>query len=241
MGYNFYGLFCYYLCSPFSFLILLFMKFMYVNEAVTAVIRSRQGFAAYPWHGIPKELPGRGSMAVSLGCMYALSNFLIGYYSNVMWLDCIMLLPVLAYLIEQLVHTGKWRWYCLVLGYCILTSYYMGFMLCTFAAFYYLAELAGQKSGQQPEKIHSLLKFAGASVAGAGLAGITLIPRIAAVFQNCSGGRGRHRTFGSVRRYLETAGRIIRGFPVLCKIRRPGDVNLYCGCAVLLLPEFISE
>lgn len=40
--------------------------------------------------------------------MYALSNFLMGYYSNVMWLDCIMLLPVLAYFIEQLVYTGKW-------------------------------------------------------------------------------------------------------------------------------------
>jgi hypothetical protein len=41
----------------------------------------------------------------------------MGYYSNVMWLDCIMLLPVLAYLIEQLVNTGKWKGYCLVLGY----------------------------------------------------------------------------------------------------------------------------
>ena len=153
MGYNFYGLFCYYLCSPFSFLILLFMKFMYVNEAVTAVILIKAGLCSVSmaWYS-GKKYPGRGSMAVSLGCMYALSNFLIGYYSNVMWLDCIMLLPVLAYLIEQLVHTGKWRWYCLVLGYCILTSYYMGFMLCTFAAFYYLAELAAAESGRRPEK-----------------------------------------------------------------------------------------
>lgn len=183
MGYNFYGLFCYYLCSPFSFLILLFMKFMYVNEAVTAVILIKAGLCSVSmaWYS-GKKYPGRGSMAVSLGCMYALSDFLIGYYSNVMWLDCIMLLPVLAYLIEQLVHTGKWRGYCLVLGYCILTSYYMGFMLCTFAAFYYLAELAAAESGRRPEKIRfSLLKFAGASVAGAGLAGITLIPGIAAV------------------------------------------------------------
>ena len=158
------------------------MKFMYVNEAVTAVILIKAGLCSVSmaWYS-GKKYPGRGSMAVSLGCMYALSNFLIGYYSNVMWLDCIMLLPVLAYLIEQLVHTGKWRGYCLVLGYCILTSYYMGFMLCTFAAFYYLAELAAAGSGRRPEKIRfSLLKFAGASVAGAGLAGITLIPGIAA-------------------------------------------------------------
>lgn len=183
MGYNFYGLFCYYLCSPFSFLVLLFMKFMYVNEAVTAVILIKAGLCSVSmaWYS-GKKYPGKDCMAVSVGCMYALSNFLMGYYSNVMWLDCIMLLPVLAYLIERLVNTGKWKGYCLVLGYGILTSYYMGFMLCTFAALYYVVQMIILEKEKRPEKIpHSLLKFAGASIGGAGLAGITLIPGIVAV------------------------------------------------------------
>ena len=236
MGYNFYGLFCYYLCSPFSFLVLLFMKFMYVNEAVTAVILIKTGLCSVSmaWYS-GKKYPGRGSMAVSLGCMYALSNFLIGYYSNVMWLDCIMLLPVLAYLIEQLVHTGKWRGYCLVLGYCILTSYYMGFMLCTFAAFYYLAELAAAESGRRPEKIRfSLLKFAGASVAGAGLAGITLIPGIAAVSRTAAAeeaGTGLSGVYGDIWKQL---GAFFEDSLSFVKSGEQGDVNLYCGCAVLL-------
>ena len=228
MGYNFYGLFCYYLCSPFSFLILLFMKFMYVNEAVTAVILIKAGLCSVSmaWYS-GKKYPGRGSMAVSLGCMYALSDFLIGYYSNVMWLDCIMLLPVLAYLIEQLVHTGKW--------YCILTSYYMGFMLCTFAAFYYLAELAAAESGRRPEKIRfSLLKFAGASVAGAGLAGITLIPGIAAVSRTAAAeeaGTGLSGVYGDIWKQL---GALFEDSLSFVKSGDQGDVNLYCGCAVLL-------
>lgn len=236
MGYNFYGLFCYYLCSPFSFLILLFMKFMYVNEAVTAVILIKAGLCSVSmaWYS-GKKYPGRGSMAVSLGCMYALSDFFIGYYSNVMWLDCIMLLPVLAYLIEQLVHTGKWRGYCLVLGYCILTSYYMGFMLCTFAAFYYLAELAAAESGRRPEKIRfSLLKFAGASVAGAGLAGITLIPGIAAVSRTAAAeeaGTGLSGVYGDIWKQL---GALFEDSLSFVKSGDQGDVNLYCGCAVLL-------
>lgn len=236
MGYNFYGLFCYYLCSPFSFLILLFMKFMYVNEAVTAVILIKAGLCSVSmaWYS-RKKYPGRGSMAVSLGCMYALSDFLIGYYSNVMWLDCIMLLPVLAYLIEQLVHTGKWRGYCLVLGYCILTSYYMGFMLCTFAAFYYLAELAAAESGRRPEKIRfSLLKFVGASVAGAGLAGITLIPGIAAVSRTAAAeeaGTGLSGVYGDIWKQL---GALFEDSLSFVKSGDQGDVNLYCGCAVLL-------
>ena len=236
MGYNFYGLFCYYLCSPFSFLILLFMKFMYVNEAVTAVILIKAGLCSVSmaWYS-GKKYPGRGSMAVSLGCMYALSDFLIGYYSNVMWLDCIMLLPVLVYLIEQLVHTGKWRGYCLVLGYCILTSYYMGFMLCTFVAFYYLAELAAAESGRRPEKIRfSLLKFAGASVAGAGLAGITLIPGIAAVSRTAAAeeaGTGLSGVYGDIWKQL---GALFEDSLSFVKSGDQGDVNLYCGCAVLL-------
>ena len=242
MGYNFYGLFCYYLCSPFSFLILLFMKFMYVNEAVTAVILIKAGLCSVSmaWYS-GKKYPGRGSMAVSLGCMYALSNFLIGYYSNVMWLDCIMLLPMLAYLIEQLVHTGKWRGYCLVLGYCILTSYYMGFMLCTFSGLYYLsnlitvAELAAAESGRRPEKIRfSLLKFAGASVAGAGFAGITLIPGIAAVSRTAAAeeaGTGLSGVYGDIWKQL---GALFEDSLSFVKSGDQGDVNLYCGCAVLL-------
>ena len=236
MGYDFYGLFCYYLSSPFSLLVLLFMKFMYVNDAVTAVILIKVGLCSVSmaWYS-GKKYPGRGSMAVSLGCMYALSNFLMGYYSNVMWLDCIMLLPVLAYFIEQLVYIGKWYGYCLVLGCCILTSYYMGFMLCTFSALYYLANLAIIKSDQRPEKIlHSLLKFAGSSIASACLAGITLIPGIVAVSRTAAAeeaGTGLAGVYGDIWKQL---GALMEDSLSFVKSSEQGDVNLYCGCAVLL-------
>ena len=72
-----------------------------------------------------------------------------------------------------------------MLGYCILTSYYMGFMLCVFAALYYLANLiiiATTEPDQRGAGIfYSLRTFAGASIVAAGLAGITLIPGIIAV------------------------------------------------------------
>lgn len=235
MGYNFYGLFCYYLCSPFSLLVLLFMKFMYVNEAVTVTILIKVGLCSVSmaWYS-GKKYPGRGGMAVSLGCMYGLSNFMLGYYSNVMWLDCIMLLPVLAYLIEQMVCTGKWKSYCMILGYCILTSYYMGFMLCTFAGLYYIANLITAE--HRAEKIHcSLLKFTGASVMGAGLAGITLIPGITAVSRTVAAseaGTGLSGVYGNIWKQLSAFMEDSMSF---VKSGEQGDVNLYCGCAVLLL------
>jgi uncharacterized membrane protein YfhO len=81
-------------------------------------------------------------------------------------------------------------------GVCILTSYYMGFMLCTFAALYYLANAGCWQNPKRPEKIpHSLLKFAGASIAGAGLAGITLIPGIVAVSRTPAAAGSGNRPF----------------------------------------------
>lgn len=111
----------------------------------------------------------------------------------------------------------------------------MGFMLCTFAAFYYLAELAAAESGRRPEKIRfSLLKFAGASVAGAGLAGITLIPGIAAVSRTAAAeeaGTGLSGVYGDIWKQL---GALFEDSLSFVKSGDQGDVNLYCGCAVLL-------
>ena len=73
---------------------------------------SKWGFAAVSmaWYS-GKKYPGRSSMAVSLGCMYGLSNFMLGYYSNVMWFDCIMIASGAGIFIEQVViNTGKeWK------------------------------------------------------------------------------------------------------------------------------------
>lgn len=135
-----HSLFSYYLSSPFNLLILLFMQFLYVNEAVTLVVLLKIGLTGVfmAWYVLKKK-PGQELTAVCTGCMYALSNYVLGYYSNLMWLDCVMLLPVFAWTIERLVQTGHWRIYAVVLGYCILSNYYMGFILCVFSVLYFIA------------------------------------------------------------------------------------------------------
>lgn len=92
--------------------------------------------------------------------MYGLSNFILGYYSNLMWLDCLMFLPLLAWCIEELVSRGHWRKYTLVLGYCIISNYYMGFILCIFSLLYYAAVYIGAEKRKDP-LWRSGIKFAG--------------------------------------------------------------------------------
>lgn len=235
MGYSFYSLFSYYLSSPFNFLILLFMQFLYVNEAVTLVVLLKIGLtgAFMAWYVLKKK-PGQELTAVCTGCMYALSNYVLGYYSNLMWLDCVMLLPVFAWTIERLVQTGHWRIYAVVLGYCILSNYYMGFILCVFSVLYFIAVYfeAGISKGRWWK---CWLKFSGASLLGGGTAAVILVPAVLSIAKTTAakqvGLSGTGGTYGNLWEQLDRL--MFDSFPYATS----GDqaaINLYCGCAALL-------
>lgn len=235
MGYSFYSLFCYYLSSPFNLLILLLMQFLYVNEAVTLAVLLKIGLTGgcMAWYA-RKKLPGREWTAAGIGCMYALSNYLLGYYSNVMWLDCVMLLPVLAWTVERLVKMGRWRAYTAVLGYCILSNYYMGFMLCVFAVLYYMAvcfETGEPKGGWR----RSGVRFAGASVLGGGIASAVLLPAVSAVAKTTAARQAGLSGAGGVYGNLwEQLGRLLPDSFPYATSGDQSSVNLYCGCAALV-------
>ena len=67
MGYNFYSVFSYYLSSPFSLLILLLMRIMYVNEAVTIAVLLKIGLsgACMAWY-MQKKTNGRKNIAACM-------------------------------------------------------------------------------------------------------------------------------------------------------------------------------
>ncbi|OUP16740.1 hypothetical protein B5F29_14325 [Lachnoclostridium sp. An196] len=81
----------------------------------------------------------------------------------------------MAWAVEQLVIAGRWRVYTAVLGYCILSNYYMGFMLCVFAALYYPAVYFGTEK-RRDGWWKSCVRFAGASVLSGGISAVVLIP-----------------------------------------------------------------
>ena len=65
-----------------------------------------------------------------------------------MWLDCILLFPVIMQGLERLVKEKKGILYCISLGVSILSNYYISIMICMFMVIYYfcLLILEGRKS-----------------------------------------------------------------------------------------------
>lgn len=138
LGINFLSLFSYYLSSPFNLLILFFKKSQ-LNMAVSMIIVLKiacSGMTAGIYFSSKSKKQGFSIVMISMA--YALSSYMVGYCWNVMWLDAIMIFPIIMMGLERLIEKKDGRLYCIALFYALYCNYYIAFMICIFAVIWYL-------------------------------------------------------------------------------------------------------
>lgn len=241
MGINFTALYAYYLASPFNWL-LFFCPDAYVIEFMTILVVLKTGLSGLTFtfylrkHRTWDHEPGKASEQFGVcyfGIFYAMSGYMAAYSWNIMWLDCIVLFPLIMLGLEQLVQERKGLLYCITLGISILSNYYISIMICMFMVIYYICLLILEKRKSIKELFFSLLRFSVYSLLAGGLAACVLLPEIAALQSTASGDVSFPKT-------------IEQYFPILDMLARHiGCVqtetglnhwpNLYCGVAVYLL------
>ena len=90
---------------------------------------------------IRKHFQTESWIVLCFSLFYALSGFMAAYNWNVMWLDVIVLAPLVILGLERLVIEGKCKLYCIALGLSILSNYYLSIMLCIFLTLYFIVLL----------------------------------------------------------------------------------------------------
>lgn len=125
----------------------------------------------------------QGFSTVMISMAYALSSYMVGYCWNVMWLDAIMIFPIIMMGLERLIEKKDGRLYCIALFYALYCNYYIAFMICIFAVIWYL--LYSFKSIKQ--FFFRGIAFAFYSFLAAGMAAILLIPAYMGIKQTASG------------------------------------------------------
>lgn len=232
MGVNFAALYAYYLASPLNWLIILCPK-GYVIEFMTYMIVLKTGLAGltFAWY-LRKHCKTRDFGVAYFAIFYALSGYMAAYSWNIMWLDCILLFPVIMLGLEQLVKEGKGLLYGVSLGVCILSNYYISIMICMFMVIYFFALWILERGRNGREFVVSGLKFAGYSLLAGGLSAAVLLPEIFALQMTASGDVNFPKTVTS---YFSIFDMIARHLPIVeTEIGLDHWPNLYCGVAVLL-------
>ncbi|MCA5014053.1 MULTISPECIES: YfhO family protein [unclassified Enterococcus] len=128
----------YYLLSPFNFLVLLF-PYDQLPIVILLIITLKISFMGTSMFYYLNKTYSQASTATLLfSTSYSLCGFVTVYSLNFMWLDALILLPLLVLGIQRLWDKKKYWLYASVLFFSIVTNYYMGYMLCIFAVCYSL-------------------------------------------------------------------------------------------------------
>ena len=235
LGYNMWAVFAYYLASPLNLLITTVssehvMDFM----AYLILLKIALTGGIFGWYLSQRE-EDKDYFPVAFGCMYALSAFMIGYYFNLMWLDSIMVLPLVMLGIEKIVAGEKGGLYALALCYGLYCNYYIGYMLCLFACLYFCVLWIGAKRFRIRKFIGSGLKFTWYSLISGGMAALVLLP----AYFNLAITESADSSFPEkIKFYTDGITQMTGHFALVEPINiydNQSGVNIYCGVIVLIL------
>lgn len=141
LGANTWGLFSYYLASPFNLLIVFFDEMHFTDFAflITALKLGSVGVTS-TWY-MRKRFDLRPCFALMLALCYTWSLWTITQMRNPMWLDGLILLPLVLYGVYAFVHHTKWKM--LVVSVCltIITCWYIAYMIILFSCLFFCLEL----------------------------------------------------------------------------------------------------
>lgn len=175
LGANYISLGAYYLASPLNLLLLLFPENL-LAEGILFITLIKNALCGALFAVCAQEIYGRRNLCVPMvSLMYSLMMYLLAYSWNIMWLDVVMMLPLVVFGFERLMNKGKYLTYVLSLAYALFANYYIAFMLCIFMVLYF-AVYCGRTQRTGREMAVSFGRFAGYSVLAAGLVACLLIP-----------------------------------------------------------------
>ncbi len=186
LGINFSALYAYYLASPMNWLLFLCPKGL-ILEFMTYMIVVKIGLCGVSMcYYLRRRFHGNGTGCAVFAILYALSGYISAYSWNIMWLDCIILFPLIMLGLERLVKGESGMLYALALGFSILSNYYISIMTCIFMVIYFIClNVLEGLPGPRPVGIR-ILRFAGYSLLAGGFAAVTLLPEIYALQMTAS-------------------------------------------------------
>ncbi|NMA06416.1 MAG: YfhO family protein [Ruminococcaceae bacterium] len=176
-----------------------------------------------------------GIASIISGVCYALMGYSLIYAQNTMWLDNVVILPIILHSLERIVQGKKSAPFIISLAYAILCNYYTAFMICVFSVIYYFWYSFGEKRIPFKPTIKNFFRFGLGGVVAAGLTGVFTLPM---VFQTL-GSKGFSSNSGPLLAFpLKNFGRQFVLFTFSHDQLEAGAPIIYCGTFALLAAVF---
>ncbi len=234
LGSNFTALYGYYLSSPLNWFIG-FFPHNYIIELMNIIILIKLSLASTAFtYYIDKRFNAQNITISIFGMFYALSGFTAAFSWNLMWFDCVLLMPLVLLGLERLVNEDKGILYTVTLGLTILSNYYIAIMVCISLVFYFLVLLitmpVPEKKSVYLQKIGYFTLF---SLLAGALSAAILLPELYALGLTASSDISFPKTLTQYFSVVTVLNRQLANTEVCIGLEHLP--NVYCGIAVFLL------
>lgn len=244
MGMNFLSLWTYYLASPLN-LVLALGKQTWIPAIANMLIVLKLCLASVSFTYYRVHTPlyrdearnriyirhRKEDFSILIGALaYCFSSYMIGYSWNIMWLDPIVLFPLILYGMNRLLVKKDGRFYTVTLFLALFCNYYIAFMICLYLVLWFFL----YSHGSVRKFLEHGVRFAFHSLLAGAMSAVTLIPaylglrNTAAVDEVAPG----LTFYGNLKTVLASHMMLVE--PITNQAE-DGGTNLYAGIIVLYL------
>ena len=183
LGGNFFGVMTYYLMSPLNLLVVFFKKidipkFVLIINIIKIAL---SGLTSYIYFNKTFK---RDKLSLAFSITYSLMAYNIVYSQNIMWLDGVVMLPIIFLGVDRLIEKRPLLFY-VSLTLSIIFNYYIGYMSCIAAFIYYIYQVYVRNSVIKKDDIILCIKYILISVL---TSGFVLIPSLYSLLQGKASG-----------------------------------------------------
>ena len=138
MGLPFFRNFFNYLSSPFNILIFLFKR-IHLLTSYSIIIGLKSICSCITMSIFLKNKFNKDyKMFIPISLLYGFCAYFVAYYWNIMWLDGMVLLPLITLGIEHIINKEKPFLYIISLVIMLFANYFIAYMICIFSVLYFL-------------------------------------------------------------------------------------------------------
>lgn len=239
LGGEFLGMFAYYLSSPLSLIVALFPKES-ITEAMYFILVLKTGIAGLSFsYLLTRKRDMTVLSRVMFSTMYALCSYAVVMQHNVMWMDNVIVFPLILLSVDALISEGRFRLYVVSLVYSIMSNFYIGYMTCFFVLIWFFVRyfmLTPEERNPFGEKKHfvrALVRIALYSLLAVMISAIIVLP----VYYSLSFGKLEFSDPNYTPRQLfDFADLLTKAFfGSYDSVRPSGMPFYYCGTLALIL------
>ena len=230
LGGNTVGVFVYYMSSPLNLIIGLFPK-AYIAETIVVITLIKIGLSSLTFTiYLIQSFKKKDINVIMFSLCYSFMAYNINFQLNIMWLDGVVLLPLVILGIDKLINENKCKLYVISLFIAIVSNYYIGYMICIFSGLYFIYKLISNNKVE----LKKLGIFICASILSVALSAFVLIPTVLSL----SSGKAKFRLFQELPKLMmsldEVIAQLFIGNYSLGQIM--GNYpNIYCGVIITVL------